>query len=1093
MFIFKMALRFAFPLILLVGVEVLVGQAINIDSLKRELRKVEKGSEQAFQLTKALANSLRDINVDSSILVIRSALASTQVPHQKVELLNLLGRSYGRNRQLDSAIVVLEEAKFIAEQLNSEDNLINTLYNLGFAYNNLDEKHKSIKILRQSYDLANQIKDTEAQFKALNMVGNVYSYLGETDSAELFQHQAIGLLEKLGDKKRQASVWMNLGNNAARSNQIPKAMDYYNQSIALAQEIGESHMVISVNMNIAYTYISSGKFPLALEYYHKALAIAEENGFQDQMAFAAEGLGFVYTSTKDFDQAISYYEKAATIWEKVGNANQRKSIDVKKGNVYLLKKEYRLALNQYLKSFQLQEIEHKNFVEIFILFNTGKCYEQLNQLDSALYYYQLALENSLSANDIQRKLESLLGFSRVYLKQSRLDLALSSAKQAEDVSREFGQEESRMEACSVLYQIYKLRGNNSLALEYHETFRDLQDSIFSEQNIKQIAQLEAQTNFDRQKQQLEFEKEKEMQGARNRQRLILTISILLTLLLFITYRNFNLKQKANVKLNQLNEKLSRQNKIVEGQKRKLEELDNLKSRFFTNISHEFRTPLTVISGMVEQIEKAPKNWLKKGLKLIKRNNNNLLNLVNQILDLRKLESGGLQLDLIQADVVNYLRYIMESFHSLAESKEVKLHFLTDEPSLSMDFDQEKLLRIISNLLTNSIKFTPSGGDVYLIVNVNTLGVLEPPRVLLSIKIKDTGIGIPASKLPHIFNRFYQVDDSTTRKGEGTGIGLALTQELVKLMEGSIQVESLEGQGSTFTIQLPIHRDATPEVAVADPTSPSFPAVLANFRAEESQEVTGTTSSSDLPHLLIVEDNADVVQYLESFLREYYQLSVARDGQQGIDMALELIPDLILSDVMMPKKDGYSVCETLKTDERTSHIPIVLLTAKAGAESRIAGLRRGADAYLAKPFNQEELLIRLQKLLELRLQLQLRYQSMVIPSPSNDEALQQEDAFITKLRGIIEAQMEDENFGIPELCKAIGMSRSQLHLKIKALTDKSTSHYIRASRLHRAKSLLQAGDLNITQVAFEVGFKDPAYFSRTFSEEFGLSPRDFTKS
>mgnify|MGYP002624696862 CR=1 FL=1 len=252
------------------------------------------------------------------------------------------------------------------------------------------------------------------------------------------------------------------------------------------------------------------------------------------------------------------------------------------------------------------------------------------------------------------------------------------------------------------------------------------------------------------------------------------------------------------------------------------------------------------------------------------------------------------------------------------------------------------------------------------------------------------------------------------------------------------------------------------------------------------------SDSELPSLLIIEDNPDVVQYLRSLLEDQYQLAIARDGEDGISMALERIPDLILSDVMMPKKDGFEVCATLKKDERTSHIPIILLTAKADTDSRIAGLERGADAYLAKPFDQKELFVRLETLLELRRALKRRYHSLEPAPPSPDTGLQQEDAFIEKLKAVILDRLDDENFGIAELCKAAAMSRSQLHLKIKALTDRSTSHFIRAVRLHKAKELLRNSHLNITEVAFEVGFNDPAYFSRSFSEEFGLSPRDFTQ-
>lgn len=440
-------------------------------------------------------------------------------------------------------------------------------------------------------------------------------------------------------------------------------------------------------------------------------------------------------------------------------------------------------------------------------------------------------------------------------------------------------------------------------------------------------------------------------------------------------------------------KIRQDKELIEEQAERLREMDAVKSRFFTNISHELRTPLTIIGGMVQQIRKSPSKWSDKGLRMIERNNNQLLDLVNQILDLRKLETGSLQLKLVQDDIIAYLRYLTESFQSLAEKQGIRLHFLTHEREIIMAFDQEKMLRIVSNLLSNAIKFTPENGDVYLLV-----------------------------------------------------------EQALGRVQAQLEDDSLQVDGGT-------------EV----PAAPT------------------------LPLLLIVEDNRDVQLYLQALLEGHYRLLLAEDGQQGIDLALEHIPDLILSDVMMPEKDGYEVCDTLKQDERTSHIPIILLTAKADADSRIAGLKRGADAYLAKPFHPEELLVRLAKLLEIRRRLQERYRQLDALPSSPDERLVQEDAFITKLQAAVLERLDDEQFGIAELCRIAGMSRSQLHLKLKALTGRSASHFIRYIRLHKAKELLEQTSMSVTEIAFEVGFNDPSYFSRSFSEVFGAPPSTFVRS
>jgi len=519
--------------------------------------------------------------------------------------------------------------------------------------------------------------------------------------------------------------------------------------------------------------------------------------------------------------------------------------------------------------------------------------------------------------------------------------------------------------------------------------------------------------------------------------------------------------------------------LATAEARRLKELDSFKTKLYTNITHEFRTPLTVISGMADQVLDNPKKWFQEGLTMIKRNSQQLLSLVNQMLDLSKLEAGNLPVNLIQEDLVVYLNYLTESFHSYAETKDIRLHFLSEMDELMMDYDPEKVQTIFTNLVGNAIKFTPAGGDVYIKLR-------ETKDNYCQIEIKDTGIGISEEQLPHIFDRFYQADDSVTRQAEGTGIGLALTKELVKLLDGTIEVQSQTGEGTTFTVRLPIHREA----AIGKTSAPTSSLVSAIGTSAAMPSLAMSSEASELPVALLIEDNQDVLHYLAACLEGQYQLEMAANGQEGIEKALEAVPDIIISDVMMPKKDGFEVVQTLKNDERTSHIPIILLTAKADAASRIEGLERGADAYLAKPFEQKELEVRLRKLIELRQQLQTRYGALSPLSPTDNIAFAKEDKFLLKVRQLVEENIEDENYGIEELCQELRISRVQLHRKLKALTDKSTSHVIRSIRLQKAYPLLLESDLNITEIAYRVGFSSSKYFSQVFKEEFGQTPSDF---
>ncbi|NRB52884.1 MAG: response regulator [Saprospiraceae bacterium] len=518
--------------------------------------------------------------------------------------------------------------------------------------------------------------------------------------------------------------------------------------------------------------------------------------------------------------------------------------------------------------------------------------------------------------------------------------------------------------------------------------------------------------------------------------------------------------------------LARQLTLLEN--KRLRDLDQVKTNLYTNITHEFRTPLTVILGITQQIRKEVRKTTLPKLQLIQRNSQQLFELINQMLDLSKLESGYMRLNLIQADIIAHVSYLIGSFTSYAEQREIDLHFSSNLEHLNMDFDPKVIQQVLSNLLSNALKFTPAGGEISV-----ELGRKDN---YLQLQVRDTGEGIDQEQLLHIFDRFHQVDTSTTKIHEGTGIGLALVKEWVDHMRGRISVQSEIGLGSTFLIELPITQTAAiSKTAIQDPVK------VVESRPNKSPS---DANPLNLPLVLLIEDNADVAQYLRLTLENRYQCIHAVDGQEGVDMAWAQIPDLIISDVMMPKMDGYEVCRLLKEDERSNHIPIILLTAKVDFEDRIEGLTQGADAYLAKPFAEEELLIRMDNLLELRKQLQQKYSQALLTDASPTVKQEQiQDPFLEKLELTILDNLGKEKFGSEELAKVLFLSRSQLHRKIKALTGKSTSIYLRMIRLREAQKLLSNTDLSISEIAYEVGFKSPVYFTQIYKNTFGVPPSE----
>ena len=571
----------------------------------------------------------------------------------------------------------------------------------------------------------------------------------------------------------------------------------------------------------------------------------------------------------------------------------------------------------------------------------------------------------------------------------------------------------------------------------------------------------------------------------------------------------------NSELQQLNFEKKKEAEIAKLETEKLQELDRLKSNFFTNISHEFRTPLTLILGPAEKILSGKSDDIKKDASFIKRNSNRLLQLINQLLDLSKLEAGKLKLEASKGNIVSFVKGAAFSFESISEEKDITLKLFPEKEFIEVYFDKEKMIKVLSNILSNAFKFTPQNGKITIAINIKT--PLVPPFSkegmkggYIEIKIKDTGIGIPKEEIPKLFNRFYQVDSSFTREYEGTGIGLALTKELIDLHHGTISVESESGKFTEFTISLPLGKEhlkdgefLVEDKGIEKDVTLKDTKNLAQYREIDSKSSTFLDSSSKVllndllkedekTVILIVEDNHDMREYIKDSLGEEYIFEEAVNGEQGIRKAVNIIPDLVISDLMMPKMDGNELARMLKNDEKTCHIPIILLTAKAGHENKIEGLKTGADDYLTKPFDIKELRVRIENLINLRRKLQEKFgKSEYILKYKGEKVGSMDEKFMNKVIEVIEKHLSEEEYSIEELSSEIGMSRSQAHRKIKALTGKSPSIYMRTLRLLKAKNLIEKNIGNISEIAYLVGFSSHAYFTRCFKEEFGYPPSNLT--
>jgi len=514
---------------------------------------------------------------------------------------------------------------------------------------------------------------------------------------------------------------------------------------------------------------------------------------------------------------------------------------------------------------------------------------------------------------------------------------------------------------------------------------------------------------------------------------------------------------------------------------KLKALDQAKSNFFANISHEFRTPLTIILGLLDDyLEKNPASSEIHSHTVMRQSARRLQNLIDQLLDLSKLEARKLILNIGRGNIYQHLRSIASAFSSFAIQRGISYEILVPEDEREAYFDADKLEKILSNLLSNAFKFTPKDGRIVVRAKV------EGDMLMLSVE--DTGIGIPSDQVNIIFERFYQIDNSHSWLQEGAGIGLSLVKELTELHGGNIGMESQVGRGAIFIITLPIAREnfSGEKITETIDHSPVRESVLLD---EEPHDSGLEQQQDDLPILLVVEDNIDLRQFIAGHLEGYHVIE-ASNGNDGLDSAMTFVPDLIISDIMMPEMDGVELCKKVKEDEKTSHIPVILLTAKADVDSRLEGLETGADDYITKPFEARELQTRVRNLIRQRALLRDRFSRTVILKPQDIAITSPDEVFLKKVMAIVERHLGDSDFTVEDFQKEIGSSRMQLHRKLKALTGHAAGEFMRTQRLVRASEMLTKTDCNITEVCYQTGFTSLSYFAKCFKKQFGRTPKDY---
>ncbi len=601
-----------------------------------------------------------------------------------------------------------------------------------------------------------------------------------------------------------------------------------------------------------------------------------------------------------------------------------------------------------------------------------------------------------------------------------------------------------------LSEAYEKAGDYKKALFYDKSAYEARKELYKKQNRELSRRLEVKFQANRKQQQIAL-LNREKKNERNMLLGGLTLIGLTSLFLFFAYKN--------------NRKTAQ----------KLKELNTAKSLFFTNISHEFRTPLTLISGITQVLKKNKSltDEDKQNITILEKNSNRLLELVNQLLDAAKLETGAVKLQKTFFSPKQIVCVLCDSFVYRAKEKNIKFHqnFSCDK---QVFMDKEILKKIISNLLSNAFKYTPENGEI----SCN----LTCQNNKLQIEIINTGEGLTPDELKKIFFRFYQKDHTSS----GVGIGLSLVKSLVDLHQGKINVKSQPGKQTTFRIEIPIEK--TKEI---DDKEICAEIISGNFINKTENELHAT-KKTDKPVILIVEDNPEVANLIASVFQDDFVTVKASDGKEGTEKAFEILPHLIISDIMMPVTDGTELCRILKNDKRTAHIPIILLTAKSGDENKIAGIKTGADDYITKPFNIEILKEKVRNLIKLKQRIRDFYRQYDALNVKNTPIKGVEESFLQRIEEVLKEHLTQSDFNVENFAKAIGISRMQLHRRIKEITGMTTSEFIRIQRLKLAAFLLQQSDTDIAQVGYTVGFNSPSYFNKCFKEMYQCTPREYVK-
>ena len=929
------------------------------------------------------------------------------------------------NANPDSALIYIKKFREFSIKRNYLASLTDADYLYAHYFRRIQKPDSAIFYFKKQIEDSKKINYFRGMAQGYNGLCRTYYLIGEIENSIKAGNQALKYVKKIDDA----------GNFIFADTQNALAIAYSMQN---KMEAAIAHLLV-------------------VDSVHKITPIRE-----DIIAAAYQSLGNIYLELKDYDAAEKYYLKANDEFKKIPGAGDFyfHTTNVFLGQVYYytgqLEKADKLLSKTLLFYEKIKEertvAEIKNYLG---LVNLAK--GNLKKAET----YLLNAFNFQKKNDYSLEAaQSALQLGKLNIKVGSATKAIAFLEEAILFNKDIKNGTINQNAHSLLAEAYALQGNYKAAYGNSQIAKKINDSIQKVQSAEKIKELEGiyQTESrDREIALLTTQNELAEQQKTNQRNIFLAIVFLVTIGgIFLFFQLRNRKKTA----------------------KKLQELDIAKNTFFANISHEFRTPLTLINGPIEDQLASKKLSLSetKNLKSALRNTQRLKDLVDQLLALAKLESGNLKLNIQCANMPNFLIAHAEAFSFSCDEKNIKLSVEAPKDDETDWFDQDILEKILYNLLGNAIKYTPENGFI-------TLGGRRLDNKY-EISVSNSGNYIPRPQQQKIFERFYQ----SNSKNPGTGIGLALTKDLVEIHKGTIALKSEESGITEFKIILPVDKNAFEAQQIFSECNKTIPAeTLPVLEIPVEKEII---LPGDAPVILVIDDSKDIRDYVSSIFENTFAVHTACNGKEAFTIAIEVIPDIVISDVMMPEEDGFTFTKHLKEHQLTSHIPVILLTAKTQVTSKLEGMGIGADAYVTKPFNSQLLKATVENLIENRRKLQQRFAQEVVLMPKDVAVSSADEMFLERLQKVLDMHLTEPNFTAELFGTEMGVSRMQLHRKLKALTNQSTSEFLRSQRLKLALNLLKANKISISEVGYAVGFNDPSYFTKCFKQEFGSVPSEY---